>query len=258
MEQKVKARTKKLEESQEKLRQQNIQLKELDKKKNDFITMAAHELKTPLVSIYGYVDYFLMAYQDDLNPDMKRDLKIVQRNIERLRNYMNQLLDVMKIDESKMRLNKTYTNINELIKKCVKELGYLVKKKNHTIYLNLEDSIILNIDSGRIFQVISNLLSNAIKFTAEGGQIIIEIEKKNSQIIVKIKDNGIGIKKENLENIFEKFESFDPNIDNYPRERGTGLGLYISKGIIEAHGGEITAFSEGEGKGSTFTFSLPL
>jgi PAS domain S-box-containing protein len=242
----------------EMIRIQNIKLKEMDKKKNDFITMAAHELKTPLVSINGYVDYIFSAYEKDLKPQMEEDLNIIKRNIERLGNYMNQLLDVLKIDESKMKLKKAPTNLSELIKRCIRELTYLVEEKNQTIEIDLKDDPVVNIDSGRLFQVISNLLSNSLKFTKNGGKIEINTIQRGSEIIFKIKDNGIGIKKEYIENIFEKFQTYDSNIENYSNNRGTGLGLYISRGIIEAHGGKMSVFSKGEGKGATFTFSLPL
>ncbi|TXT65169.1 MAG: putative Histidine kinase [Promethearchaeota archaeon] len=241
----------------EQLKLQNMELKRLDKKKNDFITMAAHELKTPLVSISGYADYILTAYRDELSPEVVEDFKIMKRNIKRLGNYMNALLDVMKIDESKMKLQKNPINLNELIKKSIEELSYLIEEKKHTIKLYLQEDLIVDIDYGRIFQVITNLLSNSIKFTPPKGLITITTEKNASHIKFKIEDNGVGIKPENLGTIFDKFETSEMNINKYPEGKGTGLGLYICKGIIEAHGGTIEVTSEGKGKGATFKFFLP-
>jgi len=250
---------KQLRESEKKLREQNIELKKLDKIKNDFITMAAHELKTPLVSIYGYTDYILSKYEKELNNEIKEDLLIVRRNIERLRNYMNQLLDVLKIDENKLKLRKTKTKIIDVINNCVKELSYQLKKKNHNLIVNCAEDIIVNVDSERIFQVISNLLSNAIKFTPENGNIKIAGKREKHCYKFVIKDNGIGLDKLELNQIFKKFEMIVQTPENsYNKEKGTGLGLYIVKGIIEAHGGNIEAFSKGKNLGTKFVFTLPL
>ncbi len=259
LEEKVIKRTKKLRESENKLKQQNIELKKIDKIKNDFITMAAHELKTPLISIYGYTDYILTKHDKDLNQEIKDDLHIVQRNIIRLRNYMNQLLDVMKIDEDKLKLNKESLNVCEVIDNCINELSYQFKEKEHELILNCEREILLNVDAERIFQVFSNLLSNAIKFTPNNGRIEIKGQKEVNEFIFRIIDNGIGLSEQELEKIFNKFEMGKQlEDDTLVKEKGTGLGLYISKGIIEAHGGRIQASSEGRNKGTTFTFTLPF
>ncbi len=257
LEVKVKKRTEKLRESQKILKEQNEQLKRLDKIKNDFISMAAHELKTPLASIYGYIDYILSVYPNKVDAEMKQDLEIVQRNVRRLKKYINQLLDVMKIEESKMKLHKNLMNFSELIKNCVNELSYLIKQKNLTLNLNLENDLEPKIDQERIFQVCSNLISNSIKFTPKGGEIWINTYKDNNQIIFEIQDNGIGLNKKQMTSIFKKFEKYEGGIDNYPRGKGTGLGLFISRGIVEAHKGRIWVESEGKGRGSKFSFSIP-
>ena len=251
LEQKVKERTKELEEK-------NLELLKLDEIKDEFITHAAHELKTPLISIAGYTDYILYKHLD-IEPEIKEDLLIVQRNIERLHKLMNQLLDVMKIESQKMELNRENTNVNEIIKNCINELTYLIKEKNHEVILDIKEQINLNVDPERIFPVISNLLSNAIKFTPDNGKIEIRAERNEmqKQYIFEIKDNGIGLHKDELENLFEKFEMVKQiNDENY--KKGTGLGLYISKGFIEAHGGKMWASSDGLNKGTTIYFTLPI
>ena len=249
----------KLKESERILKAQNIELKKIDKIKNDFITMAAHELKTPLISIYGYTDYILTKHDKELNQEIKDDLHIVQRNITRLRNYMNQLLDVMKIDEDKLKINKETRNICEIMDNCISELSYQIKEKGHQLLRSCDNLIMLNIDSERIFQVLSNLLSNAIKFTPNNGRIEIKGQKDDKQYVFRIIDSGIGLTEQELEKIFNKFEIVKQlDDDTIAKEKGTGLGLYISKGIIEAHGGRIQASSEGRNKGTTFTFTIPL
>ncbi|MFX1570778.1 MAG: ATP-binding protein [Promethearchaeota archaeon] len=250
-----------LKESEMKLRQQNIELRKLDKVKNDFITMAAHELKTPLISISGYTDYILMKYRNQLNAEITRDLLTVQRNVNRLEILMDQLLDVLKIDENELKLQKETINISKIISDCLDELSYLINEKNLEIILNIDHEIILNIDQTRIFTVFTNLLSNAIKFTPDYGWIKISSEKKEDHYIFEIKDNGIGLAQDEIGRLFKKFERIKPPIINDHisiKDSGTGLGLYITKGIINAHQGEIWANSEGDNKGSKFSFTLPF
>ncbi|UCC21069.1 MAG: PAS domain S-box protein [Promethearchaeota archaeon] len=248
-------------ESEKKLREQNIELKKLDKVKNDFITMAAHELKTPLISISGYTDYILMRYRNQLNPEITTDLLTVQRNINRLEVLMDQLLEVLKIDENELKLQKELTNVSKIINDCLDELSYLINEKNLEIILNMDLDILLNVDSTRIFTVFVNLISNAIKFTPDYGWIEITAKKEDDKYIFNIKDNGIGLIGNELTRLFKKFERIKPPIMNEHiniKDSGTGLGLYITKGIITAHGGKIWASSEGENKGSTFSFTLPI
>jgi PAS domain S-box-containing protein len=248
-------------ESEKKLRQQNIELKKLDKVKNDFITMAAHELKTPLISISGYTDYILMKYRSQISPEITTDLLTVQRNVNRLELLMGQLLDVLKIDENELKLQKTLTNVSKIINECLDELSYLINEKNLEIILNIDHEIILDIDPTRIFSVFVNLLSNAIKFTPDYGWIEISAKKQEGDYIFEVKDNGIGLIESEIERLFQKFERIKPPVMNEHitiKDSGTGLGLYITKGIITAHEGEIWAKSDGENKGSTFSFSIPI
>ena len=250
-----------LMESEKKLRLQNIELKKLDKIKNDFITMAAHELKTPLISISGYTDYILLKYRSQLNPEITRDLLTVERNVNRLEVLMDQLLDVLKIDENELKLQKELVNVSKIINDCLDELSYLINEKNLEIILNIAHEIMLDVDPTRIFSVFTNLLSNAIKFTLDYGWIEINAKKEENRYIFEVKDNGIGLTKDEIGRLFKKFERIKPPIINEHitiKDSGTGLGLYITKGIINAHGGKIWAISEGENKGSTFSFALPI
>ncbi|MFX1312479.1 MAG: PAS domain S-box protein [Promethearchaeota archaeon] len=250
-----------LRESERKLREQNIELKKMDKIKNDFITMAAHELKTPLISVSGYTDYILIKHKNNLNPEIAEDLRTVQRNVNRLEILMDQLLDVMKIDEDKLKLQAETTNIGKIINDCLNELSYLINEKSLEIILNIDHEMMLNVDPTRIMTVFTNLILNAIKFTPEYGWIEISTKKDENQYIFEIKDNGIGLTEDEIKRLFKKFERIKKPIigkSTNIKDSGTGLGLYITKGIINAHDGEIWATSDGENKGSTFSFSLPL
>ncbi|MBD3195208.1 MAG: sensor histidine kinase, partial [Candidatus Lokiarchaeota archaeon] len=233
--------------------------KELDTIKNEFITNAAHELKTPLISISGYTDFILMKHNENLNPEMRDDLNIIKRNVYRLEKLMDQLLEVMKIDEHKLDLQKFPTNIKELLEDCIREISYQLKAKEHKIKVNVDKNLILEIDPERLYQVFTNLLSNAIKFTAKQG--LIEITSKrldNNTYQFSISDNGLGLTADELARLFKKFETIKSPIRDKINISGTGLGLYISKGIIKAHGGKIWAHSDGLNKGTTFYFTLPI
>ncbi len=254
LEQKVLERTKKLKESKERLEQQNEELKELDKVKGDFITMAAHELKTPLISIAGYIEFILLKYKETLDPEIINDINIVDRNTKRLQRLMNQLLDVLKLEEHKLNLEIERTNINRLIKESIDELGYQITEKNHELIFNMDQNLELNIDPTRFAHLITNLLSNAIKFTNNNGKIEILAKQDEKNYHFVIKDNGIGLTQDEIPRLFKKFEM----VKQLEHKTGTGLGLYISKGIVELHGGKIWAYSEGIDKGTEIHFTIPL
>ena len=248
----------KLKESEEKLRKQNIELKRLDELKNDFITIAAHELKTPMVSIKGYTDYILAHYKD-LDFEIRKDLSLIERNSNRLNMLIDQLLDVMKIDAKKMDIIREEKNIFELIRNCVDELSFLIKEKKMKIILDIQKDLHLRVDPNRIFEVFSNLLSNAMKYTSIGGKIEISARKINNQYLFKVKDEGRGLSIGEIRRLFKKFEVISKKkTDIFYRKKGLGLGLYISKGVVEAHGGKIWGTSKGRGKGAEFYFTLPI
>ncbi|MFX0075000.1 MAG: PAS domain S-box protein, partial [Candidatus Hermodarchaeota archaeon] len=165
----------KLIESERILRQQNIELKELDRLKTDFISIAAHDLKTPLISVGGYIDLILLR-EKDLSKEIKEDLNRVLSNVNRLEEYINRLLDVMKIDAKKVELVKREENIHNLIKNCLIDLEFQINQKNLKISLDVSEELSFLIDRFRVSQVILNLLSNAIKFTPNEGAIDISVK----------------------------------------------------------------------------------
>jgi two-component system, OmpR family, sensor histidine kinase VicK len=227
----------------------NEQLKIHDKMQKEFINIASHEMKTPVQSI--------LAFSELLQENPDNDKKMMQgiyRNAVRLQRLTNDILDVTKIESGTLKLNKKKFSIKELILSVKMDLENLIEKENNTvkIFTEFKKDFIIEADKGRIFQVMDNLLDNAIKFTNYNGIIQIKVCENvtNDQVIVSVKDNGIGIIKEVLPRLFIKFVTFSTV--------GTGLGLYISKNIIEAHGGKISAKNNEDGKGATFSFSLPL
>ena len=245
----------KLKESESNLREQNIELKKLDQLKNDFITMAAHELKTPLISIGGYIDLILLR-EEQLKEEIREELLRVLHNTKRLEAYVDQLMDVMKIDAKKMDFEFDEANVYDIINESLNALHFQIRKKNINIHINVDPNITLVIDSFRISQVFSNLLSNAVKFTNPNGNITISAKRQEDFYLFEVKDDGKGLNNHEMDLLFEKFVSLKKDLEKF--SRGSGLGLYISKGIIQSHKGKIWVESEGKDKGSTFKFTLPI
>jgi two-component system sensor histidine kinase VicK len=241
---------------QEKLKEYE-KLKEADKMKTEFINVAAHELRTPIQPILGLSEVLYSKTQD---AEQLSYLNIINKNAKRLLQLADDILDVTKIESQSLKLKKESFDLQELITAVVNEHGEIIKKSNKNIKLAYvpkdergSKSILVDADRGRISQVVSNLLSNAIKFTEEGSVIVtteINDNDNKNAIIVRVKDSGAGIDCEVLPKLFAKFVS--------KSFQGTGLGLFISKSIIEAHGSKIWAENNPDGKGATFSFSLPL
>ena len=247
----------KLKDSERILRQQNIELKELDRLKTDFISIAAHDLKTPLISVGGYIDLILLR-EKELNGEIKEDLNRVLNNVRRLEVYINRLLDVMKIEAKKVELVKREENIHDIMTNCLNELEFQIRQKDLTINLEISEHLKLWVDQFRITQAFMNLLTNAVKFTPKDGKIEISIVEEDDSVLFKIKDNGKGLTPEEIQKIFSKFVTIEQEVDGYSTlEKGSGLGLYIAKGFIEAHGGKIWVESKGRDLGSEFSFTLP-
>ena len=229
-------------------------LKEADKIKDEFINVAAHELRTPIQPILGLAD--VLRYKLQHGKLENEYLDVIIRNAKRLQRLSEDILDITKIESKSLGLKKELFNINEVILNAFADSNNQIVKENkdHRLKLRLvapKEDIFIEADKGRISQVISNLLSNAIKFTKEGS-INLAVEKKdnNQEILVNIQDTGTGIHPEILPRLFTKFAT--------KSEIGTGLGLFISKSIVEAHGGKIWAENNPGSNGTTFTFSLPL
>ncbi len=229
-------------------------LKEADKIKDEFINVAAHELRTPIQPILGLADILRTKLGD--RKQEKEYLDVIIRNAKRLQRLSEDILDITKIESKSLGLKKELFNLSEVLLNAIADSNNQIVKENKDHHLRLqlvapEEDIFMEADKGRINQVISNLLSNAIKFTGEGS-IILTLEKKdnNQEILVSIQDTGTGIHPEILPRLFAKFAT--------KSEIGTGLGLFISKSIVEAHGGKIWAENNPGGNGTTFTFSLPL
>lgn len=237
------------------LRSAYEQLKELDRMKSDFISTVSHELRSPLHSISGYVQLLLDGKAQD--PATQREcLEIIYRQTQHLTNLINDLLDTSRMESASLALQKEPMQLYTAVQEVISELQPLADQAKITLSNNLTPGLpaVLG-DKERLRRVIRNLVHNAVKFTPKGGHVTISATVETGRIVISVEDNGIGIPAEALPHLFERFYQVDSSSTR--RVGGTGLGLYICKQIVAAHGGEIWVKSE-VGKGSTFSFSLPL
>ena len=240
----------------EQLKEANEQLKQHDKMQKEFINLAAHELRTPIQPILGLTEIVSSKIKDT---EQRELLDAVTRNAKRLQRLVDDIIDVTKIEGRSLKLNKEELDLNHVITNIIDDYNTLIVSGNHKVklYFNpFKETLLIEADKERISEVISNLLSNAIKFTKEDA-IFISIEKRkddnndnNNYALVTVKDTGEGIDPEILPNMFSKF--------NTKSFEGLGLGLYISKHIVKAHGGKIEGKNNDNGIGAEFGFTLPL
>ncbi len=259
----------------EEIKDTNLKLEKLERLKSEFISIVSHELRTPLTSINSALDIILKGTTGEVNDAMEKFLNLAKRNVERLSAIIYDLLDLSKIEAGKMDFRFEKTNINLPVELVKNTLENLAKEQNITIKTDLDNSLdLVYIDTQRMEQVLTNLVSNAIKFTQENGTIEIKSKKINADEIrnnpffetvpenlskeyvqISVKDNGIGIAKENWNKVFEQFKQIENSLSR--KVGGSGLGLPIAKRLIEAHKGFIWVNSE-LNQGSTFFIAIPV
>ncbi|MFX1429074.1 MAG: PAS domain S-box protein [Promethearchaeota archaeon] len=244
---------------QKDLEKQNITLSKINKLKSELFSRTSHELKTPLISIKGFTQLLLTLYKSKLDPEVISILKEISDGSKRLEKIINLLLDSTKLEAGQLSLNLRDEDLAFLIRFCVKELQGLAKLRKQTISLNLPKKLETKFDKERIYEVMSNLLVNAIKYTPPGGEISIESKKNDGSYEISIKDNGIGFTEEEKNLVFRQFGKIERYGQGWDiAADGTGLGLYITKKLVELHGGRIWLESKGRNKGTIFHFSLPI
>lgn len=232
------------------------QMARLNKTKSEFVSVASHQLRTPLSAILWETELLLSKQKRGLNEKQLKTVKTIESLGGRMTRLVNDLLDVARIDQQRLILKKEDTDLVSVIQKIINELLPLAKARNIEIVFNINSKKVPNIigDQERIKLVVENLLSNAIKYTTKRGKIEVKLAKKDDDLIFSVRDNGVGIPEEQHSQVFNKFFRSD-NVVKYQTE-GTGLGLYIAKNIIEQSGGKIW-FQSIENVGSIFSFSLP-
>ena len=233
-------------------------LKELDQLRKDLITRVSHELKTPLVSIFSCSELLIDYYKEQMSEEVVKFVEIIHRGGQRLKDLIKNLLDASQIDAGKLKLHYEKANLIEIIRNCIDYVKFLVNDRKISLDYEFPEELFIEVDTIRIEQVFTNLLSNALKNTPSNGNICLNITEEDNNIYVTIKDTGVGFTKKEMDKIFKKFGK----IERYGKEldvdiEGSGLGLYISKEIVNLHEGMIWVESEGRNKGATFTIKLP-
>jgi signal transduction histidine kinase len=240
----------------EEIRRQNIELKKLDKLKTTFLNITSHELRTPITPMKGYIQMLLQRRMGVTTKDQKNALEVVLRNINRLDNLIQDILDISRLESKTMKFHLGKTDISGLVEETTATMHPSATKKNIIINAEVErDLSDIVIDRDRIKQVLLNLIDNAIKFSSKGGRIDVRVLKEKENILFEVQDFGRGIPKDKRNKVFDTFFQVDSSIDR--EVGGVGLGLSIARGIVVAHGGRIWVES-GERKGSIFRFTLPI
>nr|WP_048063231.1 ATP-binding protein [Methanococcoides burtonii] len=244
-----------LSEVNKELEKVNDDLKSLDVMKNEFLSNISHELKTPLVSIKGYVELVFDGSLGTLNEQQKKAVNIVLRNSERLRRLIESLLFISGLESRAIQYHIEKVRIAEIIDNVVNDVNLQIEDKGLLIENNVPENLpLINGDKARLSDMLTNLVDNAIKFTPSEGRIILNAYEEEDDLHIEVKDTGIGIPKELIPNLFQRFYQVDASIKR--RYGGTGVGLYICKNIVEAHKGNIWIESEEE-KGTTVHIRLP-
>lgn len=224
--------------------------------KTDFISFVSHELKQPMTAIKGYTDLLVKGLAGDLTEMQRSFLEVVRSNVNRMDTMVQELLDISRIEAGRLRLEIGQVALREAVEEAVRVIRQEIEAKRQTLEVEIAEPLPpVRADRNRVVQILTNLLSNAYKYTPEEGRIRVTVQPDGGFVVCSVSDTGIGIAPEEQERLFTKFfRSQHPAVRNVP---GTGLGLVITKNLVELQGGQIWVESE-PGKGSTFTFTLPV
>src|SRR5215468_5884820 len=235
------------------LEQQNLAIQEANRLKSEFVSMVSHELRTPLTSIQGYAE--LMLEDERMDDEVRESLTIVKKNADRLLVLINDLLDLSRIEAGRVDLHRTSLDLACVIPEVARSLRPLIEAKRQQLKLDLGEALpAVWADADRVTQILTNLISNAHKYTPAEGSITVAAQRDDGFVRVDVSDSGIGLSPEDQAQLFTKFFRVDDRSGQ--AGRGTGLGLVITRLLVELHGGRIT-LSSAPGKGSTFSFTLP-
>jgi len=243
-------------ERTDELQKANIALEKANRLKSEFLATMSHELRTPLNAIIGFAEVLKDEVVGTLSTEQKEYLGDIHGSGQHLLNMINSILDLSKIEAGKLELHYEEFPVQEAINEVLNTIIGFSNKKGIHIHTHIhEDVPSITVDKVKFKQIMFNLLSNAVKFTPENGRVTINASLMNQHVQIAVSDTGIGIKSEDMDKIFEAFRQLDAS---YARHyEGTGLGLTLTKRLVELHGGKIWVISE-FGKGSAFTFSLPI
>jgi signal transduction histidine kinase len=232
-------------------------LERIDRSKDEFLSIVTHDLKSPLTSVLGYADILLRGREGPLSENQLRDIGIIKKQGGVLLSLIDTILDYSRAEFGKLIVNKEEVPLVANVRQLLEQVKAEADEKNLSVKAELPaEEIKIKADKIMIDRVIANLLANAIKYTQDKGEIALSVSRRADAVRVSVKDTGRGVAKDKLANLFEKFYLIDT--EGARKDRSLGLGLYIARTFVEAHGGKIEAESAGPGQGATFTFTLPI
>jgi PAS domain S-box-containing protein len=227
------------------------ELREADRRKDDFLAILAHELRNPLALLRSGLDLLNMAGTE------QDTVQVMQRQVTLLGRLVDDLLDVSRIVRGKVQLKRERIELNSLLQQTVETARPSVDAQRHTLTVSLPPTpVFVDGDPLRLTQIVTNLLNNAVKYTEKGGRIWLSAQREGDRLVLEVRDNGIGISKDLMPRIFDLFTQADRSLER--SQGGMGIGLTLVRNLVEMHGGSVTAHSDGEGKGSRFVILLPV
>jgi signal transduction histidine kinase len=245
-----------LNETNRELNEANAKLRELSEMKEEFLALTTHDLRSPLTVISGVISFFTSGRLGKLSPEQQNMVSMMERNAQSLIELVNDLLDASKLESGTLRLDVASIDLRGIIDELRETMEPLAREKGIALEVELAPNApMVEADRPKLRRILVNLLSNAVKFTRKGGHVILKTEALGDQVRVSVSDTGVGIAPEDVERLFDKYEQARSRATR--GEKGTGLGLYITKQLVELHGGEIKVDSV-VGSGSTFSFTLPV
>jgi signal transduction histidine kinase len=245
-----------LEESNRELNEANAKLRELSAMKEEFLALTTHDLRSPLTVISGVINFFTSGRLGDLTPEQKNMVQMMERNTQNLIELVNDLLDASKLESGTLRLETASIDLRGLTEELREQMQPLAAEKEIALEEAIpEDLPPLQADRAKLRRILVNLLSNALKFTQKGGRIELSAALAGDAVRVSVSDTGVGMTPDDVKDIFDKYTQARSRATR--SEKGTGLGLYITRQLVELHGGKISVESEID-KGSTFSFTIPL
>lgn len=230
-------------------------MKDQDRFKTLFINTAAHELRTPLTPLRVHVHVLKEGQKGELNPEQRKTVEVLDRNVERLSRRVEDVLNVARLQGRRLGLQRGPVDVDALVREAVEAFSEQAKAVGVSLEAKLGSRLNVEGDGKRLTQVLYNLLENALKFTPAGGHVWVETAAGGKDAVVRIRDTGVGIAPRDMARLFQPFSQVHDPLER--TRAGSGLGLYISRGIVELHGGSLSAASPGPGRGSTFTIVLP-
>ena len=244
----------KLAENYAKLQEAHDRLQQADRRKNEFLAMLSHELRNPLATVCNALQ--VMKVHGAAEPALARVQDAAIRQSGHMARLLDDLLDVARITRGNVTLKREPTDLAAVVEAAIEAVEPQIETRSHRLNLSPLPPLRVEGDAGRLTQAVSNLLHNAAKYTPNGGEIHVDLEQDNHHSVIRVRDNGIGIAPATLSGIFDLFVQADHSLDR--TSAGLGIGLTVTRTLIEMHGGTVEVHSDGIGKGSEFVLRLPL